>query len=438
MPKVAKELGALAIKRFEHPEPATGRPALRPVGGVAGLMLQVTPSGSKSWILRTVVGNKRRHIGLGSYPAVSLAAARERAAQAKDGIRQGVDPIEQKRAARAALIAAQQRDLTFNDAVGRYWPIKSAELGTERSRDRWQSTIERFAKPKIGNMRVADIGVSDMLRVLRQQHTHDRTGAIGELWSVANETASKLRGRIEEVLAWATVNGHRTGDNPARWKGNLDMTLPAPGKVAVTVHHPAVSLADAPAWFAELHKHEGIAASALEFLALTATRSGDVRGATWDEIDLDAALWTIPAARLKVKNNGDHVVPLSAAAVALLKRILRKRVKDCPYVFPAKQGGPLSDMALSMLMRDMHAAEIKEGRKGWGDRQSGRPAVVHGLRSTFRDWAAEHTEYPSDMAEIALAHKVGSEVEQAYRRGSMVAKRRQMMKDWATFLRGGL
>lgn len=267
-------------------------------------------------------------------------------------------------------------------------------------------------------MLVGDIVVQDVQRVLKP------------IWDVRHETASRLRGRIELVLAWATVNGHRTGDNPARWGGNLKELLPIPVQAAKGDNQPALSLSDAAAWFAALRQREGMGSRALEFLTLCASRSGEVRGATWDEIDLKAGLWTIPAARMKMER--EHRVALTAEAVALLKAL--PRFEGNPLVFPAARGGMLSDMTLSATMRRLHEAELAEGRKGWLDRQSRRPAVPHGLRSTFRDWAAEHTEYPRDIAEIALAHRVGSEVERAYRRGDMVEKRRAMMADWAKFL----
>lgn len=229
-------------------------------------------------------------------------------------------------------------------------------------------------------------------------------------------------------MAWATVAGHRTGDNPARWRGNLDAILPKPTKVAKGENHPALKLDDAARWFTALRQRDGVSARALEFVAVTACRSGEVRGATWAEFDLDAGLWTIPASRMKASR--EHRVPLTAEAVALLKALPRLEGSD--FVFPAPRGGMLSDMALTAVMRKLHAADSE----GFTDRASGRPAVPHGLRSTFRDWCAERTEYPREMAEIALAHTVGSDVERAYRRSDMVERRRAMMAAWQRFLRG--
>ena len=277
-------------------------------------------------------------------------------------------------------------------------------------------------------MLVQDIGAQDVLRVLTQPV--DDAG--GTLWQGKTETASRLRGRIEAVLSWATVAGHRTGDNPARWAGNLKELLPAPSKVAKVGNHPAVQIDDAPRWFAALRQREGMGARALEFAALTATRSQEVRGARWDEIDLEAGLWIIPAVRMKMER--EHRVPLTPDAVALLQAL--PRFADNPLVFPAARGGELSDMTLSAAMKRLHQADVDAGGAGFVDRVSKRPAVPHGLRSTFRDWVAERTHYPGDMAEVALAHRVASAVEASYRRGDMVEKRRAMMAAWADYLTG--
>ena len=253
------------------------------------------------------------------------------------------------------------------------------------------------------------------------------------IWSTKTVTAKRLRGRIENVLAWATVAGHREGDNPASWMGNLQQLLPAPSKIAKTTHHGALALDDAPKWYSSLLKRDGVAPLALQFLALTAARSGEVRGALWREIDLAAGVWIIPADRMKMDR--EHRVALSPAALALLAELPRQLGTD--LVFPGKSGKQMSDMTLSAVMKRMQKNEEEAGRKGWLDPKSTRPAVPHGLRSTFRDWVAERTADPSDMAEIALAHRVGSSVEQAYRRGDMLEKRREMMQAWGEFLSSG-
>ncbi|AWC21797.1 Prophage CP4-57 integrase [Aminobacter sp. MSH1] len=390
------------------------------VGNVAGLLLQATPSGARTWILRVLVGGKRREIGLGGYPDVTLADAVRIAREAKDKIRQGIDPIEERKAARAALAAQQARGLTFNDAVDRYLAAKLDAFKNAKHRAQWRMTLETYAGPELGPMMVGDITLQDVLRVLQP------------IWRTKTETASRLRGRIEAVLAWATVAGHRTGDNPARWAGNLKEMLPAASKVKVGDNQPAVQLDDAARWFAALRAREGTGSRALQFLALTAARSQEVRGAAWDEFDLEKALWIVPPARMKMAR--EHRVPLSPDAVALLKTL--PRFAENPLVFPAAKGGVLSDMTLSATMRRLHEAETKEGRAGFLDRSSKRAAVPHGLRSTFRDWVSERTAFAGEMAEAALAHKVSNAVEAAYRRGDMIEKRRQMMVAWSDFLAG--
>ena len=416
MPKVAEELSALDVKRLAHP--GGKRNALFSVGGVPGLYMQITPKGGRSWVLRVKVGSLRRDIGLGGFPGVTLSQARDKAREARAKIESGIDPVEERKAAKAALVAAQRRGLTFADAVDKALAAKLDAFKNAKHRQQWKNTLATYATPDLGKMLVQDITTQDVLRVLQP------------LWMEKTETASRLRGRIEAVLSWATVAGHRTGDNPARWAGNLKELLPPPSKVATEGNHPALALDDAPRWFAALQAREGFGARALEFAALTATRSQEVRGATWDEIDLDKALWIIPGARMKMGK--EHRIPVSAHAVAMLEAL--PRLKDNPLVFPAARGGQLSDMTLSATMKRMHQADMAQGGAGFTDRTSQRPAVPHGLRSTFRDWVAEQTAYPGDMAEVALAHKISNAVEASYRRGDMIEKRRRMMADWAKFL----
>ncbi|AUQ95611.1 putative phage integrase, catalytic core [Phaeobacter inhibens] len=418
MPRVAKELSALDVRRLQHP--GTGGNATFAVGGVSGLLMQITPNGGRTWLLRVTVGAKRREIGLGGFPDVTLAQARERAREAKDQIRQGIDPVEQRKAARAALTAAQRRGMTFADATNKALAAKLDAFRNAKHRQQWENTLRTYAEPELGEMLVDEITVQDVLRVLEP------------MWQTKTETASRLRGRIEAVLSWATVAGHRGGDNPARWAGNLKELLPAASKVAKQVNQPALQIDDAPKWLSALRMRDGMGARALEFSALTASRSQEVRGARWEEIDLDAAIWAIPAQRMKMDR--EHRVPLSPDAKALLEAL--PRFEDNPLVFPAPRGGEMSDMTLSAAMKRLHKADIEAGGLGFIDRVSKRAAVPHGLRSTFRDWVAERTHFPGDMAEVALAHKVGSAVEAAYRRGDMIEKRRLMMAAWAEYLTG--
>lgn len=392
-------------------------------GGGTGLFLRVDPTGARFWIQRIVIRGKRREIGLGSFPLVSLAEAREAALENKRLAFRGGDPLAERRKAREVL--------TFADAVERYLAAKLHEFRNEKHRKQWRATLDTYARPALGHMPVAAIEVRDVLRVVEP------------IWKAKTETASRLRGRIENVLSWATVAGHREGPNPARWKGNLSELLPKAAKVAKAENQPALALVDAPRWWAELSTREGMAARALEFLALTAARSGEVRGMTWDEIDFGGrdkidktdknprAIWAIPPSRMKAER--EHRVPLTAEAVAILESL--PRLEGCPYVFFAPRGGQLSDMTISAVMRRMQEAEEKAGRVGYLDPRNKRPAVPHGLRSTFRQWAAEQG-FARDMAELALAHRVGTEVERAYQRSDMLERRRGMMAGWAGFLRG--
>jgi len=416
MPKVAQELSALEVKNLAHP--GGKRNVMYSVGGVSGLHMQITPHGGRSWVLRVKVGEKRRDLGLGGFPTVTLSQARDKAREARTKIEAGIDPVEERKAATAQLIAAQRRGLTFADAVDKALAAKLDAFRNAKHRQQWENTLATYATPELGKMLVQDIDTQDVLRVLQP------------IWATKTETAKRLRGRIEAVLSWATVSGHRKGDNPARWAGNLKELLPAPSKIAKDGNHPALALDDAPRWFSALQAREGFGARALEFAALTATRSQEVRGATWDEIDLDKALWVIPGARMKMGK--EHRIPLPARAVAMLEAL--PRLEGNPLVFPAARGGQLSDMTLSATMKRMHECEIAQGGAGFVDRTSKRPAVPHGLRSTFRDWVAEQTAYPGDMAEVALAHKISNTVEASYRRGDMIEKRRRMMADWAHFL----
>ncbi|MEW9921767.1 tyrosine-type recombinase/integrase [Marimonas sp. MJW-29] len=385
-----------------------------------GLFLRVAKNGARQWVQRITIRGKRCELGLGSPPAVPLATARKLALENRGTAMLGGDPLAAKRKAREGK--------TFAAAVDEYLASKLSEFRNEKHQKQWRSTLDNYATPVLGRMLVSEITVQDLLRVLQP------------IWNEKTETASRLRGRIENVLSWATVAGHRTGDNPARWKGNLSEMLPKPTKVKTVRHQPALALSDVARWWVDLGEREGMAAEALRFLTLTAARSGEVRGATWDEFDLgDAAtsattatrraVWTIPASRMK--NGREHRVPLTTEAIELLHAL--PRLNASPYVFFAPNGGMLSDMSISAVMRRMQEAELKAGREGYLDPASKRPAVPHGLRSTFRQWAAERG-YPRDMAEIALAHFIGSEVERAYQRSDMLDRRREMMADWAGFL----
>lgn len=391
MGRKAKELGALAVSRLTEP-------GLHFVGGVSGLGLQVLPKGGRTWVLRATIGGKRRDMGLGGYPDVLVAGAREAARAAREQIRAGIDPIEHKKALRSALAAAQGKGLTFKASAEAYIAAHEAGWRNAKHRQQWTNSLITYAYPKIGKLLVGDIELSHVMAILEP------------IWREKTETAKRLRGRIEQVLDWAIARGHRDGLNPARWRGHLDKMLAAPGKVAKVTHHSALGLAHVQNFMTRLRTVEGVGALALEFLILTAARSGEVRGATWDEINLDTHTWTIRAQRMKAGK--EHRVALSNAAARILVALPGRK----GIVFPAPRGGQLSDMTMTVVLRRL-----------------GIDAVPHGFRSTFRDWAAECTNYPRDVAEMALAHSIGSKVEAAYRRGDLFDKRKSMMEDWAQF-----
>lgn len=438
MPPRAKELTPTQIRNLKHP--GGERSVKVAVGGVSGLYVQIWPSGAKSWVLRTRYGDwterklpdgtiqrgrKKREIGLGPYPDVLPGAARDKAREAKAKLEAGIDPIAERRATQAALIASQRRGMTFAEAWEKFAAEKVKEFSTDRYREQWQRTVEIYALPELGKMAVQEIGLQDVLRVLTP------------LWDDKTVTGVKVRERVEKVLAWATVHGYRTGDNPARWKGNLDMVLAAPSKVAGAENYPALQLDDVARWWKALKAREGMGAKALAFQAMTATRSGAIRFATWDEIDLDAKLWTIQPGRQSSKipkSDTAKRIPLTDAMIDLLEAL--PRLEGSNLVFWAPRGGALSDATMGKVMRMIHEADQKAGGAGYVDAKTGEQAVPHGLRSAFRTWVAERTEFDGDMAEVALFHKVGNKVAQAYNRADMVEKRRGMMTAWGDFLHG--
>jgi integrase len=394
MPKKAREMSAVEVRRLS-------RAGYHPVGGVSGLLLQVTQSGAKSWILRFRLGGRRRDLGLGAFPDVPLAQARDRAREARDRIAQGIDPVEARREAKTTMLAQRVKTLTFDEATPKFLATKAKEFRNPKHAKDWPSSLNRYASPIIGNLSVAQIELAHVVSVL------------DPIWTTKTETATRVRGRIEAVLNWATVSGYRAGPNPAQWKGNLDAVLGKPGKLKNVKHYRAVAIKDTPGFLKDLRRREGISARALEFIILTVARSGEVRGATWGEIDFEAKIWTVPGSRMKAGR--DHVVPLTDDALTLLKALPRH--EGCDFVFASPRLGQLSDMSISAVMRRMEV-----------------DAVPHGFRSTFRDWASEFTNHPHEVAEMALAHTISNAVERAYRRGDLLGKRRSLMDDWCRFI----
>ncbi|MGC6498956.1 MAG: tyrosine-type recombinase/integrase [Henriciella sp.] len=378
-------------------------------GQNTGLILQVARGGRRYWMQRIVIKGKRTELGIGNAQFVSLSEARDRAFENKRAVLAGEDPLATRK--------LRQREITFKEAVELFLPKQLQELSNEKHRKQWRSTLETYALPSLGHLRVADIETRHVL------------GALTPIWADKTETAKRLRSRIEAVLSWATVAGHRTGDNPARWKGNLSELLASPSRIMDASNQPALQAKDLSRWWQALKEKDGMAARAVEFVCLTAARSGEVRKMVWEEFDPDKRIWTVPARRTKTRR--EHRIPLPEEAVSLLSRLPRLEGSD--FVFFAPRGGALSDMSLSAVMRRLHECDVRSGGPGFVDRRNGRPAVPHGLRSTFRDWAAEQG-IDRNLAEICLAHKVGTEVERAYLRTDMLEQRRQVMEDWSRLL----
>lgn len=393
MPKRAPVLAPYQVRRLQAP-------GLHSVGEVAGLYLQIQSESARSWILRAKVGGRRRDFGLGRYPDVTLEQARNRAREMRQQIWQGIDPAMARKAAQDVLRAAEAKRLTFDQAALQCWRARSQEFKNDKHAKQWLNTLTIYVSPSLGNLPVSDIELPHVVKVLEP------------IWTTKTETATRVRQRIEAVLAWATVNQFRSGDNPARWKGNLEHALPKPAKVKKVTHHAALPWQDMGAFMADLRKREGIAARALEFAILTAARSGEVRGAAWDEIDLRAKLWTVPAERMKAGKK--HRVPLSGRAIKLLKSL--PRIEGCNFVFASPRGKMLSDMSISAVCRRM-----------------GVDVVPHGFRSSFKDWARNCTRCEDEVTELALAHVSSDQTRAAYARDELLPKREQLMREWAKY-----
>ncbi|AYK23080.1 tyrosine-type recombinase/integrase [Pseudomonas aeruginosa] len=389
-------MGSLTVKTVEKLIKA-GTPGT--TGDGDGLYLQVARNGSPSWLYRFQLNGKRRNMGLGSCDLVTLAEAREKAAEARKLAAAGIDPIEDRKEKEGAAKAAS---VTFDNCASDYIAAHRPGWKNAKHAQQWENTLATYATPIIGKLAPQDITTAHILEVLKP------------IWSAKPETASRLRNRIELILDAAKARNLRHGENPARWRGHLDKLLPKRTKVRAVVHHPALPWAEIPKFMAGLAEHRDLTYAAMRLTILTACRTSEVLAATWDEIDDGARTWTIPGARMK--SGKEHRVPLSDPAFGILTNL--PRIDGSPYLFPStRKGKHLSNMAMLMGLRRMERDDL----------------TMHGFRSSFRDWAAECTPHPNFVVEMALAHVVGNAVEAAYRRGDLFEKRRQLMEDWAHY-----
>lgn len=414
MPKQAKEMSAIEVKRLTSSTGKDGKPynTFHAVGGVSGLLLQVAATGAKTWILRTKIGNKRRSIGLGGYPGVSLSEARRKSAEIKEKIAEGIDPVEERKTARRSLIAAQMSTMTFDQAMADYIDMKAKEFRNPRQRQQWENSLNTYAVPHIGKVPVREIELPHIKAVL------------DPIWEEKTETANRVRARIENILGWCAVHGYRSNENPAKWSGYLDEVYPSPEKIKKKGHHAALPVEAMPDFMKALKKRTGTAARALEFLILTASRTNEVigdkrigkAGITWQEIDLKKKIWTVPADRMK--SGKVHKVPLTNATVDMLKGM--EQGGPDSLLFPGPKGDIPSNNFLSALLKRMD-----------------QPITAHGFRSTFKDWAREHTAYADEVSELALAHINSDATRAAYARSELLDKRRLLMADWEKFCQHG-
>jgi len=391
------------------------------VGGVPGLYLQVSSATVRSWILRVSVDadgkNVRRECGLGGYPGVTLAEARDKARALRAGVAAGHDPIKEKMATKKAAAAVAHKKMTFATAAELLIERKKGEWKNIVHYHQWISTLTNYAYPIIGSMPVADVETQQIVEILEP------------IWSSKTETATRLRSRIEMILDSAIVTGFRDRENPARWKGHLDKILPNPSKVAKKGNHPALPFERIPEFMNDLRGHDIMSAKALEFLILTAARTQEVLCAKWSEIDFDASIWILCKKRMKVGK--EHRVPLAPGVMEQLNNL---GTRDNEFIFPSQREQPLSNVTLIALCRRMSDDAVSQGRVAYVDsRQNNRVITPHGFRSTFRDWISETTDYSHDVAEMALSHTIKSQTEAAYRRRDVLEKRRSLMLDWYNY-----
>ena len=405
MARLEKRLSAIEVSKKSEP-------GMYPDG--MGLYLLIGPSGAKSWVFRYRVrgGNgKRTEMGLGPLHSVSLADARLKAAEQRKLLVDGVDPVKSREKVIQDAKLEKSREMTFKQCAEAYIKANRAGWKNDKHAAQWTSTLKAYAYPLFGDAPVQSIDTALVMKALEP------------IWSTKTETASRVRGRVEAVLDWATVSTFRSGDNPARWKGHLDHLLPARSDVQTVRHHPALPYDQMGGFMADLRGMDSVSARGVEFAILTATRTIETRGALWSEFDLENKIWTIPPSRLKAgkKTGKEHRVPLTDEMLSIITKM--DEIRQSKYVFPGgTTNKPLSDMALLSLVQGMGYKDAK-----------GQPITVHGFRSSFRDWAAERTSFPNEVIEMSLAHTIGDKVEAAYRRGDLFDKRRKLMDAWDAF-----
>lgn len=407
VPKIAKELSDLQVRRLKWGTDENGRPIkkMHPVGGVAGLLLQCSPPPKeqepyfpRSWILRVKVGNSRPDLGLGSYPEVSLSIARDKARELKQKIRDGENPVLEKQAKKSALLKEQAKLVTFESLAKEFINKKDKEFKTRTQTKKLASRLETYVYPHLAKMIVGDIERAHIVAMLEP------------IWTTKTETADRVRSYTEAILSLAAVKGLRSGDNPARWKGNLDMSLPQRHKVSKVQHFKALPVEDMPVFMEQLTQDTTASGKALQFIIYTAARSGEVRNATWEQINLEERIWTVPADLMKMGK--PHRVPLCDPAIKLLQSLSQ----DSKYLFPNRSGKPLSDVSISKIPKKF-----------------GHDITAHGFRSTFKDWCRKHTNYHDEVSELALAHVNDDATRSAYARDELIDKRRLLMADWAQY-----
>lgn len=387
-----------------------------------GLRILIKPSGKKYWVLRFQLSGKRREMGLGTYPAVGLKEARQKSSDRRRLLRDGIDPLQARDEEREAQVAAElkrkSKSITFQDVSVDYIEAHRSGWKNVKHAQQWTNTLATYASPTIGDLATNQITTEHILEILKP------------IWSSKAETASRVRNRIELVLDAAKARGLREGENPARWRGHLDKLLPSSSKAKRTQNHPALPYSELSRFIEALNSIEGQSAYALKMTILTACRTSEVLAANWSEIDLKVKLWSIPAERMKAGRV--HTVPLSDTVINLLQGL--PRFSNSSLLFPgARKGRPISNMAMLMTLRRMDAKDLEDGGKGWRD-SGDRVITAHGFRSTFRDWAAEQTNYAREVCEMSLAHVVANGAEAAYWRSDLLEKRRALMDDWANFV----